>query len=123
MFDDRIKELSRNTQNKEVLQNFNDKYQKYSLISLNKHKYNTELKNFRLDRTRTKNQKMNVIDKLVIGDKYETVNKKSLLDLLIHDQDNIIEPPLLTLPNMNEKLWIEKTIGNLVNFILICVGT
>ena len=96
---------------------------KNNMNNLNKHKYNTELKNFRLDRTRTKNQKMNVIDNLVIGDKYETVNKKSLLDLLIHDQDNIIEPPLLTLPNMNEKLWIEKTIGNLVNFILICVGT
>ena len=108
-------EYEKNMSNREIVQNFQDKYEKYKLIDLNKKKYNQTLTTFRLDRTNKRNEKTKVFDNLVIGDRYETEGKTNLLDLLMSDRDNIIDAPLLTLPNMNEKLWISKTIGTLVN--------
>ncbi len=116
MYDDRVKEFEKVKKNKEIVQNFNDQYQKYKLLALNKQRYNTELNKFRLNRTRHKDEKMKVLDTLVVGDRLETEpNQKNLLDLLMFEKDNIIEPPLLTLPNMNEKLFVERTIGKYVN--------
>ncbi len=116
MYDDRVKEFEKVKKNKEIVQNFNDQYQKYKLLALNKQRYNTELNKFRLNRTRHKDEKMKVLDTLVVSDRLETEpNQKNLLDLLMFEKDNIIEPPLLTLPNMNEKLFVERTIGKYVN--------
>jgi hypothetical protein len=116
LYDDRVKEFEKVKKNKEIVQNFNDQYQKYKLLALNKQRYNTELNKFRLNRTRHKDEKMKVLDTLVVGDRLETEpNQKNLLDLLMFEKDNIIEPPLLTLPNMNEKLFVERTIGKYVN--------
>ena len=65
----------------------------------------------RYARTKKENEKAKVMEHLVIGDKYDAPNKKSLLDLLMSDKDNLPEPPKFQLPEPKDKLWVVRAIG------------
>lgn len=111
MYDDRISEMKNNKANDEIINNFEEKYKVYESISKHKKIENQKLNQMRYARTKKENEKATVMEHLIIGDKYDAPEKKNLLDMLMADKDNIIEPPKFALPEPKEKLWVVRAIG------------
>ena len=111
MYEDRISEMKKNRANDEILNNFEIKYKEYEEISKHKKIENQKLNQMRYARTKKENEKAKVMEHLVIGDKFDVPDKKNLLDLLMSDKDNMVEPPKFQLPEPKESLWVVRAIG------------
>lgn len=113
LHDERIKEMEKNKSNKEIIENFEIKYKEYEKIHEVKQRANDALVGFRNERTTKLSQKARVMQRLVIDSKgpNNDPDKVNLLDVLMHDRDNICDSPKFALPEAKEQLWVVKPIG------------
>jgi hypothetical protein len=113
LHDDRIKEMEKNKSNKEIIENFEIKYKTYEEIDNAKQKSNNYLTEFRNERITKVNPKAKAMSRVLIDSNFNKneVDKPTLLDVMMVDNQNRCDSPRLQIPEVKENLWVLKPIG------------
>lgn len=105
--------MEKNKSNKEIIENFELKYKTYEEINQAKQKSNSYLADFRNDRITKVNPKAKAMSRVLIDSNFNKneVDKATLLDVLMVENQNRCESPKLQIPEVKENLWVLKPIG------------
>lgn len=113
MYEDRMQVMNNNKSNEEIIRNFGQKFESYERIHEHKIKSNSDIR-FREDKNYLINPKARAMQHFsLINEKPDNKDSNgiTLLDVLMHDRDNVLDSPRLKLPEAKEDLWVLKPVG------------
>jgi hypothetical protein len=108
MLDNRIKDLESDGVNREILENYIEKYNGWEVLHKNKVEANQNLVNLRKARERKTDGKAKAMDRLIIDEQGDNFD---LIGVLENDRHNKVDSPKVPMLKEPEPLWVVKPIG------------